>query len=171
MVEQATPIQKASLKIGNGLSFSDSISINTNNIKKEEKEVNVSDNITNRPKEAYTKEKFASVWNDFKIQLQQKGKSSLAMVFEEVPEVTDDVIKLTVGNKALEDEFKAQQADFLEFVRTKLSNYNIQITTNINKDNSNQKAYTPEEKFAKMNEKNPALKKLVIKLDMDVGYP
>lgn len=93
------------------------------------------------------------------------------MVFEEAPEVIDDVIKLTVGNKALEDEFKAQQADFLEFVRTELSNYNIQITTNINKDVSNQKAYTPEEKFAKMNEKNPALKKLVIKLDMDVGYP
>ncbi len=92
------------------------------------------------------------------------------MVFEDVPEVIDDIIKLTFGNKALEDEFKAQQSDFLEFVRTELSNFSIQITTDINKEVSNQKAYTPEEKFVKMSEKNPALKKLVVKLDMDVGY-
>lgn len=161
---------KPSLKIDNGISFSDSISINTTNIKKEEKKVDVSANITDRPKEPYTKEQFATVWNDFKIQLQQKGKSSLAMVFEEIPEIIDDVIKLTVGNKALEEDFRAQQSDFLEFVRTELSNFNIQITTEINKEVSNQKAYTPEEKFVKMSEKNPALKKLVTKLDMDIGY-
>jgi DNA polymerase III subunit gamma/tau len=169
-IEKVISTTKVSLKINNGLSFSDSISINTNNLNKEEKKVDVSENITNRPTEDYSLEKFATVWNDFKIQLQQKGKSSLAMVFEEVPEIKDNLIILTVGNKALEDEFKAQQSDFLEFVRKELSNFDIQITTEINKDVSAQKAYTPEEKFVKMSEKNPTLKKLVSKLDMDIGY-
>ncbi|MGB0886860.1 MAG: hypothetical protein ACPGSL_01945 [Vicingaceae bacterium] len=75
-----------------------------------------------------------------------------------------------IENKALEDEFLSQKADFLTYIRKELSNYNIQVTTEVNKDIKLKKAYTPQEKFNKMNEKNPNLNELVKKLDMDVGY-
>ena len=94
----------------------------------------------------------------------------MASIFEVLPEVKQDNIHLSIENKALEDEFNAQRSDFLEYVREHLSNYNIQVDTEVNKDIKLKKAYTPQEKFAKMSDKNPLLEQLVQKLDMDVGY-
>jgi len=70
----------------------------------------------------------------------------------------------------LSDDFNANKTDMLEFLRKELSNYSIQISTIINKDVANKKAYTPEEKFNKMQTKNPTLSKLIDKLNLDIGY-
>ncbi len=167
-IEETKPVSETTLKRGTNLAFSDSISINPSIAKEENKEADVV--ISNKPTEAYTPEKFAEILNDYKILLQEKGKDSLASIFEIVPEVKEDTIHLLIENKALEDEFIAQKSDFLEFVRKELVNYNIQVVTEVNKDVKLKKAYTPQEKFTKMSERNPNLKQLVEKLDMDIGY-
>lgn len=163
------PTSTVTLKRSTNLSFSDSISI-TPTVKSEEKTAKTEDSSSNKPTASYTPEKFAEILNNYKISLQEKGKSSLASIFEVVPEVKEDAIRLLIENKALEDEFNAQRADFLSFVRENLANYNIQVNTEVNKDIKLKKAYTPQEKFAKMSEKNPHLKQLVNKLDLDIGY-
>lgn len=171
---EKTPIVKkaVSLKPKVGLNFADNISINA--APKEEKKNITASGIEvtpeNRPAENFTPEQFAERWKAFKGILEDKGKSNLASIFEVIPEIENDTIKILVENRALEDEFKAQQSDFIDFIRLELSNYNIQVTTEINKEVTNKKAYTPQEKFTKMSEKNPTLKDLVKKLDMDVGY-
>lgn len=156
-----------------GVSFADSISIKT------EKETNISNNVIeneqesnniNRPSEAFTDEQFLEKWKAYKLILEEKGKTSLASIFNQNPSINGTGIHIMVENKALEDEFKAQLTDFLEFIRKELSNYDIQVTTEINKNFEAKKAYTPQEKFIKMSERNPKLKTLVKKLDMDVGY-
>jgi len=162
------PQESPTLKRSENLSFSDTISINPIKQKKETKDPTISK--TNRPVEQYTPEQFGNVLNDYKILLQEKGKDSLASIFEVLPEVKKDNIHLLIENKALADEFNAQKADFLDYIREQLSNYNIQVNTEINKDVKLKKAYTPQEKFVKMSEKNPALKRLVDDLEMDVGY-
>ena len=167
--KEVKPTPNITLKSSANLAFSDSISINPNIPTKEEVK-EVEDTITNRPTEAYTSEEFATVLGSFKVLLQQKGKDSLASIFEVIPEIKDGNIQLLIENKALEDEFNAQKADFLEYIRKELSNYNIQVTTEVNKDVKLKKAYTPQEKFAKMSEKNPNLQTLVEKLEMDIGY-
>jgi len=171
--EQAPIVKKAvSLKPKVGLNFADNISINA--APKEEKKNITSSGIEvtpeNRPTENFTPEQFAEKWKVFKSILEDKGKSNLASIFETVPNIENNTIKILVENIALEDEFKAQQSEFIDFIRLELSNYNIQVTTEINKEVTNKKAYTPQEKFTKMSEKNPQLKELVKKLDMDVGY-
>ncbi|MDF1672692.1 MAG: DNA polymerase III subunit gamma/tau [Vicingaceae bacterium] len=171
---QQTPVVKkaVSLKPKVGLNFTDNISINAAP-KEEKKNVTASGiEVTpeNRPTENFTPEQFAERWKAFKGILEDKGKSNLASIFEVIPEIENDTIKILVENRALEDEFKAQQSDFIDFIRLELSNFNIQVTTEINKEVTNKKAYTPQEKFTKMSEKNPTLKELVKKLDMDVGY-
>jgi DNA polymerase-3 subunit gamma/tau len=162
---------EVSLKQSSNLTFSDSVSISINT-SSDTKENNTLDDpkSTARPTEKYTPEKFAEIWNEYKLILQEKGKSSLVTIFDTVPKITDNIISLSIENKALEDEFKSHQADFLEFARKELSNYNINVVTQVNKDTKLKKAYTPQEKFVKMSEKNPNLKQLVKKLDMDVGY-
>lgn len=94
----------------------------------------------------------------------------MASIFEVVPIIDNETINLLIENKALSDEFNSQKGDFLEFIRKELSNYNIQVVTEVNKDVKLKTAYTPQEKFVKMSAKNPNLNELIKKLDMDVGY-
>jgi len=158
-----------SLKNDDNYIFSDAISINVQpNTQEELKEVEKTS--SNRPIETYSSEKITEVLNDYKVTLQEKGKSSLASILEVIPEMNEDIIHLLIENKALEDEFNAQKSDFLDFVRKRLLNYNIQVVTEVNKNVKLKKAYTPQEKFAKMTEKNPVLKQLIKELDMDIGY-
>lgn len=162
---------KPQLKNVGGLNFASSISINKSNDssiedKKEAQEIS----LENRPTEQYTQEQFEKKWKKFKSILEKNNRTNLASVFQYIPKIENDVIQLLVENKALEDEFKAQQTDFLEFIRHELNNFNINIKTEINKDTKTKKAYTPQEKFVKMSEKNPHLKTLVKTLDMDIGY-
>ncbi len=169
VIPENTPTEKPIIKRSSNLSFSNSISINPAT-KKEEITKEDEIDVANRPTEAYSPEQFSEGIRNFKALLKEEGKDSLASIFEVVPEVTNETINLIIENKALDDEFNAQRADFLDFIRKELSNYNIQVVTEVNKDIKLKKAYTPQEKFVKMSEKNPHLNQLVKKLDMDVGY-
>lgn len=110
-------------------------------------------------------------WKNYKNELTTDGKHSLATIFEENPKLENENITITIYNKALEDEFNSTKNEVLGYFREKLSNYNLQIETELNENPQNKKAYTPHEKFAKMSEKNPAIIDLAKKLNADVGYP
>ena len=150
-------------------SFSGSISINPT-IKTKEKIKEEKEEISYRPTEAFTTEQYTEVIKTFRAQLKEKGKDSLASIFDTIPVLKENTIHLLIENKALQDDFLANKSDFLTFARKKLANYNLQVETEINKDTKLKKAYTPQEKFIKMSDANPNLTELVKKLDMDVGY-
>jgi DNA polymerase-3 subunit gamma/tau len=149
--------------------FSTSISINPV-IKTKEEIKDEKAESTYRPTENFTTERYSEVLKGFRTQLKEKGQDSLASIFDSVPELKGMTIHMLIENKALEDEFIANKADFLTYVRKELANYDVQVETEINKDTKLKKAYTPQEKFVKMSDKNPYLNELVKKLDMDVGY-
>ena len=150
------------------LILSNTISINKELITKEEK--NESSSTGSQLFEPYTPEQFEEKWQAYKLLLKKKGKASLVTVFESIPKIENNTIQLIVENKALEDEFHFHKSNFLDFIRKELKNHSIQIETQINKDIKTKKAYTPQEKFTKMSEKNPSLLLLKQKLDMDIGY-
>jgi DNA polymerase III subunit gamma/tau len=166
--ETDTPVQLVNIE---NIVLSNSVSINSKSFaaeqeKKKDEEVDLS----NRPTDEYSIELFKEKWNAYKDALLKKGKVSLVTVFEYLPPINNDIIELLVENKALVEEFNHHKADFIEYIRTSLNNYNIQVEIQINKEFKTKKAYTPQEKYDKMLEKNPTLDLLKRKLDMDVGY-
>jgi DNA polymerase III subunit gamma/tau len=167
--KEEIPSGPPKLKRSSTKSFSNTISINPSTKTKEDVK-DEEEEISKRPTEAFTPEKYEEAVKSFRIILKEKGKDSLASIFKPTPELKGDTIHLIVENKALEDDFLSQKADFLTFIRKELSNYNLQVATEINKDTKLKKAYTPQEKFIKMVDKNPHLNELAKKLDMDVGY-
>tara|TARA_B110000459_G_scaffold35252_1_gene37431 strand:+ start:7773 stop:9578 length:1806 start_codon:yes stop_codon:yes gene_type:complete len=160
---------KPTLKRSSTRSLANSISINPATQKKEtDKEVEI--DVRNRPKKDFTAVEFSNALRSYKTMLKEKGKDSLASIFEEIPELKENIIYFRIENKALNDEFDTQKSDFLDFIRKELSNYDVGVKLSINKDFKTKKAYTPQEKFIKMSENNPQLKELVKALNMDVGY-
>lgn len=151
-----------------GVLFSDNISIKPPVFKSED-EPKIID-FDNLPKTPFTQDEFIKVWNAYKNILLSNGKFNLASIFEYLPQTENNQISILIENRALEEDFLNQKGDFLEFVRKELNNYAFDFTTSINKDTSTKKAYTPEEKYAKMIEKNPILATLKQKLDLEIGY-
>lgn len=79
-------------------------------------------------------------------------------------------IELVLENHVQEDEINLKKNDLISFLRKRLKNDLILISTVIQKDTSESKPYTPMEKFNKMAEKNPALRKLKNQLDLEIDF-
>jgi DNA polymerase III subunit gamma/tau len=69
-----------------------------------------------------------------------------------------------------EKEINDNKTEMLTEIRRDLNNYDIQLKIIINKNPDSVKPFTPEEKFKKMADKNPALKTLKDKFDLDMDY-
>ncbi|MBI2280653.1 MAG: DNA polymerase III subunit gamma/tau [Bacteroidetes bacterium] len=164
--------QKSTITLKNlsSVNFSQNISIHKTAHQKKGEEVAIQE-LSNRPTEPFTIELFKQKWSAYKHLLIEKGETSLASAFENMPELIDEKIIVTINNKALEDEIIETKTDILDFLRKELKNYNLSLETKINIDQKTRKAYTPMEKFVKMSEKNPHLITLVKTFDMDISYP
>lgn len=169
--ENSNTKPSVSLKASASFSFSESISIKKTNEEQAKKNQEIEEDLSKKPIQEFTQEEFSRKWFEYKKKMETEGKLSLASIFEETPLINGNLIELTMENKALDEEFNANRTEVLDFLRKKLNNYNINITTTINKDTQTKKAYTPQEKFMKMSEKNPHLIDLAKLLDADVGYP
>jgi len=55
-------------------------------------------------------------------------------------------------------------------IKEGLNNYHIQLEVVVNEQEVKSKAYLPQEKFRKMAEKNPALKTLKDKLNLEIDF-
>lgn len=154
--------QLGSFQLSGTISIKEQLADKENSGKKED--------TSEKPTVPFTEEAFLAQWKIYKDKLLADGQIMFASAFENAPEIEGTLIKVIVENKAIVDEFTAQKPDILDFFRATLNNYNIDFELTINKDKANKKAFTPEEKFEKMSEKNPVLKILRDRLDLEVGY-
>ncbi len=154
--------QLGSFQLSGTISIKEQLADKENSGKKED--------TSEKPTEPFTEEAFLAQWKIYKDKLMTDGQIMFASAFENAPEIEGTLIKVIVENKAIVDEFTAQKPDILDFFRATLNNYSIDFELTINKDKANKKAFTPEEKFEKMSEKNPVLKLLRDRLDLEVGY-
>ena len=79
-------------------------------------------------------------------------------------------VGFVIDNKVQEDEIRRIRGELLGHLRRKLKNDFIQLETEINSDIKKMKPYTPSEKFKKLAEKNPAIKRLKDQLDLEIDF-
>lgn len=168
-VEEPTPKSISSSDLSSGFQIEGAISIKEQLQEKEKKAVN-SNTSDKKPTDNFTKEDLLKVWEAYRKQLINEGKVMFASAFDAAPELEQHLVKFKLENKALEDEFVQLKPEILDYFRAALNNYQLDFETSINKDKSNKKAFTPEEKYQKMLEKNPLLAQFRERLDLDVGY-
>ncbi|MHB0754974.1 DNA polymerase III subunit gamma/tau [Polaribacter sp. M15] len=138
--------------------------------KKEIKKSEIEENFDNHPKEAFTQEKLETLWKEYAVLLQKKGQRSMAsIVATDVPKLEDNFkISFSVPNKLMQDQFHKGRPKLLGFLRQQLNNYGIEIIVNLNEKIEKKFAYTNEEKFKKLAEKNPLLEKLRQTFELDL---
>jgi DNA polymerase-3 subunit gamma/tau len=92
------------------------------------------------------------------------------MLAEQYLKYESQKLIVLLSNDAQHHLFDEIKQEFLDFVRKEIQNNNLQIETAEHTDKSLKKALSPIEKFNLMAQKNPLLKELKNRLDLDPTF-
>jgi DNA polymerase-3 subunit gamma/tau len=148
-----------------------SLSLKSVHLKKEDKkEVIIDENFDNHPKDVFTQKELEKAWKLYHTKLIKSGQKSIAATFNaDLPVLSENFkISLTLPNTLMQGQIEKEKPKLIKHLRTTLNNYGIQFSILVNETVTKKFAYTPQEKYSKLLEKNPAMEKLkeVFKLDV-----
>ncbi len=84
------------------------------------------------------------------------------------PVIKNNSIHIELPNTIMEDQLNRAKGNLLTFLRENLNNYKINIVIDVNEEITKKYAYTPQEKYQKLKEKNSALALLKKTFDLDL---
>ena len=111
------------------------------------------------PKDAFTQADFEKYWQQYLDHLRKNRKKNLLsmLTIDKHPKVVDRMIHLTLSGEGLKRELERNKESVLKFLRKSLNNYDIDFVIEVNEEKQSEVAYTKQQKFDKMLEKNPDL--------------
>lgn len=95
---------------------------------------------------------------------------SIKLVLKKDYRFENDTVFFDLDNKIQEDHFPSFKQDLATFVRAKIKNYSVQFDAVLTEKERVVTAYTAQEKYNEMAEKNPYLKTLRELLNLDLVY-
>ncbi len=109
-------------------------------------------------------------WSDFVHQIDAEGRKILASNLNtDIPKLKDEnTIWIELPNSTMKKEIEREQLDLIEYLRLKLDNHFIKLLITINESTAKKFAFTPEEKYERLREKNPAIDVLRKEFDLDL---
>ena len=123
----------------------------------------------NLPKESFTEEQFLKAWNDYINTLHRKGEKIMASIMEmEVPVLKDTAICLTYSNDTNKVEMERSQYPLLAHLRKACRNYDLHLEITVNEEIAKKYAFTAQEKYEKLKEKNDAIELLKQTFGLDI---
>ena len=84
------------------------------------------------------------------------------------PKLNGHTISLEFPNETMKVELERAKGPLLEYLRTNLKNFSIDLSITINETIEKKYAYSVREKYEKLREKNPALDTLRITFGLDI---
>ncbi|WP_062058626.1 DNA polymerase III subunit gamma/tau [Aquimarina longa] len=140
--------------------------------KKKEHEENKEEKIVdpqNLPREEFTEAQIQEAWIAYGKMQDKKGERIIGSMFAmNIPKLNKETILLELPNQSMKVDLEAAQSGLLQFLYKKLNNYSIQLTITVNEEASKKYAFTPQDKYDKLREKNPLIDKLRSSFDLDI---
>lgn len=165
------PMKRPKINLGDRKGKVSGLSLSSIQVKKEHeaREVEEVDEST-LPKEAFEEAEMQKHWNDFLGILDQEGRKILASnLGADTPTLKDaNTIHITLPNGTMKKEIEREQGDLIRYLRRQLNNYSITLEISVNETTAKKFAFTPEEKYQKLREKNPAIDLLRKEFDLEL---
>lgn len=121
------------------------------------------------PTEPFTETDMLLQWNKFAVKLEEKGQMIMhSLMTINNPKLEGTKIKHELPNEGTKLEFEEAKKEILGYLRGMLHNHDIEIELIVNEKMENKRAFTPQDKFNRMNEINPNLELLRKTFDLDV---
>lgn len=115
---------------------------------------------------------FLKYWNQYAGKIKQEGKINIFTIMTSNPPALLDnfVVELVIENKVQEELLMNEKVDLLNFLRTELKNFGIELITKQVENNTKKRLYTSTEKYNHMVEKNPKLEEFRKRFNLDIDY-
>ncbi len=121
------------------------------------------------PKEPFTEEELIACWQDFTKLTAEEGKHNLASILAiDTPRVTGTTAHIVFPNETNKLELERQQYNLMGYLRKSLKNFDISLSITVNEAVSKKYAYTSQDKYEKLKDKNAALETLRRVFDLDI---
>jgi len=114
----------------------------------------------------FTSEQLAVKWNEFLGLI--SDRPNLISTLSNVPELTNgNKLLLKIGNSVQEEDVRQIKPELINFLRKELRNSGIEMTTSIEKIESERTHFNDSEKMQLLMQKNPELFELKQKFNLD----
>ncbi len=134
-------------------------------------EANAEEDLSGKPAKIFTQDDLNTTWQAYTQSIIDVSPNLYSTLSKRIPILKEDfMIELKIDNKIQEKLITDRRMDILGYLREELNNFRIQLKTEIDEEESESKAYFPKEIFDKMAEKNPSLKDLKDKLDLELDF-
>ncbi len=113
--------------------------------------------------EPFTLDVFLERWHAYIAKIKAEGKPmTLITIFTANPpkQLGPAEFEIVVNNRTQEAVFRDGKPDLMNYLRTQLRNFSIEVHTRIDEQQVSKRPYTASEKFAHMANKNPQLAEL-----------
>ena len=121
------------------------------------------------PNNIFSEEDMVVAWNDYSKKIEKEGKFNLySHLSMGVPKLEGSIIHLEFPNHTIKVEVESAKNSLLNYLRKSLNNFEIDLEIEVNESEVKRYAYTPREKYEKLNEINPKLDQLRKEFDLDI---
>ena len=121
------------------------------------------------PSDAFNEETVVNLWKQFTEQLIKQGKRSVASIMNaNIPTAKGNEIHFALPNSLMKDQLNRSRTPLLKYLREQLNNFKVEIIVEVNEVETKRFAYTPNEKYDKLKEKNSALELFKKTFDLDL---
>ena len=116
-----------------------------------------------------TFEDVQNAWKSYS-ETQQKDPPFFNILQSSEIQLNGDVLEVVLASLVQEKFLLEKKTEVMNYIRSRLSNASLQLKTIVNEAKVQNILHTPSEKFAKLSEKNPELKRLREVLDLEIQY-
>ncbi len=125
--------------------------------------------IEGMPTDSFVADKAIQLWNKYIDKLLSQGKKSVASIMNaSIPTVKNNRIHFALPNSLMKSQLERARKPLIKFLRENLNNYKIEIVIEVNEETTKKYAYTPQEKYQKLKEKNSKIELLKKTFDLDI---
>jgi DNA polymerase-3 subunit gamma/tau len=137
-----------------------------------EKEEDKPEYLSGESKVEFNTDALLKYWNTYAGRVKKDGKINIFTIMTAYPPrlLPDFIIELDIENKLQEDLLSAEKVDLLNFLRTELKNFSIDLQTKQLEQIQKKRLYTSTEKYQHMLEKNPNLDEFRKRFNLDLDF-
>lgn len=125
--------------------------------------------ISGDEKEEFTPEKFMELWKIYTQKANDEHKIHLYTLMNNDPILDGTTITVLVENSALESTLQNEKVELLNFLRSALKNFDLQIVTKRAENTQKKRIYTNKDKYTYLVDKNPQLEEMRRRFNLDLN--
>ncbi len=122
------------------------------------------------PHDEFTESEMKDAWIEYGKLQDKKGERIIGSMFAmNVPSMNSEgKIQVELPNQSMKVDLENALPGLFQFLYRKLNNYSIELVIHVNEEASKKYAFTPQDKYEKLKEKNPLIDKLRSLFDLDL---